>query len=241
MPGSELPKSKISSQYSDPIKNESLKNLAHRLQRLDSTTIAISKALFEGFLSGRLNRDDPEAQAVALQSVRDIISIEQQFDDININKRTFGEAYLTDSHIIFYWTKTLSFISQFLNKHPDDPVTAGSITSLERIAASMAALEELLLKDASSGILDTDVLASIGERWSRLDRMAESYGDSVASLRSLKRWCVVPRIRLCRMELTADREDVAREIKTLSVENSASANNRTPSPVSWVRRSMTSP
>lgn len=235
-----MPRSKISSQYSDPITNESLKNLARRLQRLDFIAIAFTKEIFEAVLSGRLNRDDPEAQAIAVQSLQDITSIEQQFDDINVNRQKFGEAYLTDGNIIFYWTKALSLISQFLNEHPDDPVTAASIASLERIAARMTALEQLLLRDASSGILGTDVLASVGERWSRLDRMAESYGDSIASLRSLKRWWVVPRIRLCHIKLTAGREDVVREIEALSVENSASANNRTPSPANWVRRSMTS-
>jgi hypothetical protein len=130
--GSGLPNSKISSQYSDPIKNESLKNLARRLQLLDSIPIIFVKALFELMLSGRLNRDDPEAHAMAQQSVRDITSIQQQFGDINVNKRTFGEAYLTDGNIIFYWAKALSFISQFLDQHPDEAVTAESINKLNQ-------------------------------------------------------------------------------------------------------------
>jgi len=188
MPVSELPKSTISSQYSDPITNESLKNLARRLQRLDSTAIAVTEEIFEAVQSGRLNRDDPKAQAIARQSLQDVASIKQQFDDINLNRQQFGEAYLTDGNIIFYWTKALSLISQLLNQHSGDLATNPSIDSLERMADGMAELEQPLLRDASSGILDPDVLASIGERWSRLDRMAESYGGSIASLQSLKRW-----------------------------------------------------
>lgn len=67
-----------------------------------------------------------------------------------------------------------------------------SPTLASSLVTPVPPFEKLLLRDASSRILDTDVLASVGERWSRLDRMAESYGDSIASLRSLKRWWVVP-------------------------------------------------
>ena len=191
MQGSGLPNSRISSQFSDPIKNESLKNLARRLQSLDSSPISFVRTLYGEIVAGRLNREDPQAKIAALESLDDIRSIEQQFDDINTNKRTFGTAYLTDTNIIYYWTKMLALTSQLLDQHPEDPLTVASVGILDRIALRMTALETSLMKDASRGVLNDQILASIGERWARLDRMAASYSDSIPAFRKLNSWCVI--------------------------------------------------
>ncbi|KAK0751301.1 hypothetical protein B0T18DRAFT_361708 [Schizothecium vesticola] len=188
LPGSGLPKSKVSSQFSSPIKNESLKSLARRLQSLDSIPITIVEKLYEVILTTRLDGEDPKAKSWARQSLRDINSIWQQFRDINMNRHTFGTDYLTDGNIIGYWTKTFSHMSQFLSRLPEDPATKENIGKLGEIIDRMAALEEPLLLVASRGTLNADILASIGERWSRLDCMAESYRDAVPSLRKLKSW-----------------------------------------------------
>lgn len=190
MQGSGLPNSRISSQFSDPIKNESLKNLARRLQSLDSSPISFVKTLYGEIVAGKLNSEDPQAKIAALESLDDIRSIEQQFEDINTSKRTFGVAYLTDKNIIYYWTKMLAVTSQLL-KHPEDALTVAIVGMLDRIVICMAALEAPLMKDASRGVLNDEILASIGERWARLDQMAASYSESIPAFRNLNSWCVI--------------------------------------------------
>lgn len=87
----------------------------------------------------------------------------------------------------------------------------------------MTALETSLMKDASRGVLNDQILASIGERWARLDRMAASYSDSIPAFRKLNSW-----------------EDVVHNLEDAMAtsEKSMPANDKTTSQVSLTKTTI---
>jgi hypothetical protein len=109
--GNDNPTSQISSQFSPEIQDESLKNFARGMRRLHSIPIGSTKEIFEAIVAGRLNLDDTMAHAIAQHRLRDIDSINGQFNDIMENRRTLGEDYLRDANLVFYWAKALDLMS----------------------------------------------------------------------------------------------------------------------------------
>lgn len=192
--------------------------------------VAYSRTIFEMMLSGRLNRDDPNAQGIAHRALQDIRSIENQFDDVLDNRRIFGEAYLKDGNIIFYWTRTFSFMVQITNMTSDDEASVTHINQqLTRLATQMSDLEQPLLNAAAGGCLDIDALSLIGERWSRLDAMVETHADQVVALRSLKRWFVSPWWGITyEANVLIPRDEVLRQVQGLLIQDAPVSVNSGP-------------
>ncbi|KAH6626575.1 hypothetical protein B0J18DRAFT_425155 [Chaetomium sp. MPI-SDFR-AT-0129] len=185
LPPISFPSSLISDLYSPALSHESLRILARKLATLDQRALSIVQAICLSIQSGRLNAGDTASQAEARRNLDDIQALSVQFGDITEGRRAFGEGYLRDRHMIYFWAKALSFGSQAYRASPEDPLSKAFEAVMGGLVRELAMVEDCLVAAAGEGVLEDEVMYTVGERWSRAEGMAGVFGQSFVE------WAVV--------------------------------------------------
>lgn len=80
-------------------------------------------------------------------------------------------------------------MSRFLDIEETPDLAIDEIrTALGKLVNTMIPLEKIPVTIASDNNLNAEFRSTIGERWSRLDGMAENYHDRIEILATLPRW-----------------------------------------------------
>ena len=149
--------------------------------------LSFLEQLYQQIIIGRLNKDDRDAQQIAQDDVSDIKTIEQQFDEVRLGKFAFSETYLTDRHLLHYWTRSFSFMSQML-RDSGDSMFQPVLSYLKESLSLAAVLETAAIDAASAGLLKLEYRLVLAEKWDILDAISKEYYNHDQSPRTLSTW-----------------------------------------------------
>jgi len=180
------PKAIINSNYGPALTNEELYAVARSLSKLDQFLLLYCQHFYQQILSGDLNPGDVSAQRLALNDLEDLQTIITQIQDVNNGRFVFSSLYLKERHILYYWGRAFSFLSQ--NLLAGDEIHQPSLGNLKRITEYAADVENALLDAGSVGVLTSDYRLVLSERWDLLESAFNLYHEHSQSPRTVSRW-----------------------------------------------------
>ncbi|ENH72267.1 hypothetical protein FOC1_g10004505 [Fusarium oxysporum f. sp. cubense race 1] len=164
----------------------------------DSNGIAIEDGLLfcyvlsEGISIGiPYNPGDVSAQRLALNDLEDLQTIITQIQDVNNGRFVFSSLYLKERHILYYWGRAFSFLSQ--NLLAGDEIHQPSLGNLKRITEYATDVESALLDAGSVGVLTSDYRLVLSERWDLLESAFNLYHEHSQSPRTVSKWPEIAR------------------------------------------------
>ncbi|EWY97387.1 hypothetical protein FOYG_02235 [Fusarium oxysporum NRRL 32931] len=190
-PSTQPPKAIINSNYGPALTNEELYAVARSLSKLDQFLLLYCQHFYQQISSGDLNPGDVSAQRLALNDLDDIQTIITQIQDVNNGRFVFSSLYLKERHILYYWGRAFSFLSQ--NLLAGDEIHQPSLGNLKRITDYAAEIESALLDAGSEGVLTSDYRLVLSERWDLLESAFNLYHQHSQSPRTVARWPEIAR------------------------------------------------
>ncbi|KAI1027141.1 hypothetical protein LB504_008040 [Fusarium proliferatum] len=188
-PSTQPPKAIVNSNYGPALTNEELYSLARNLSKLDQFLLLYCQHFYQQIASGQLNSGDVSAQRLALNDLEDLQTIITQIQDISNGRCVFSSLYLKERHILYYWGRAISFLSQ--NLLAGDEIHQPSLGNLKRITEYASDLENAILGAGSAGVLTSDDRLVLSERWDLLESALNLYYQHSQSPRTLGKWRVI--------------------------------------------------
>ncbi|KAF5543343.1 salicylate hydroxylase [Fusarium mexicanum] len=185
------PKAIINSNYGPALKDEELYALARSLSKLDQFLLLYCQHFYQQIASGELNPGDVSAQRLALNDLEDLQTIITQIDDINNGRFVFSSLYLKERHILYYWGRAFSFLSQ--NLLAGDEIHQPSLGNLNRITEYASDIEGAVLDAGSAGVLTSNYRLVLSERWDILESALSLYHQHSQSPRTVSKWPEIAR------------------------------------------------
>ncbi|KAL9570952.1 hypothetical protein ACKAV7_005289 [Fusarium commune] len=185
------PKAIINSNYGPALTNEELYAVARSLSKLDQFLVLYCQHFYQQISSGDLNPGDVSAQRLALNDLEDLQTIINQIQDVNNGRFVFSSLYLKERHILYYWGRAFSFLSQ--NLLAGDEIHQPSLGNLKRITEYAADIEGALLDAGAAGVLSSDYRLVLSERWDLLESAFNLYHQHSQSPRTVARWPEIAR------------------------------------------------
>ncbi|KAF4418712.1 salicylate hydroxylase [Fusarium acutatum] len=146
---------------------------------------------YQQIASGELNTGDVSAQRLALNDLEDLQTIITQIQDINNGRFVFSSFYLKERHILYYWGRAFSFLSQ--NLLAGDEIHQPSLGNLKRITEYASDIESAVLDAGSVGALTSDYRLVLSERWDLLESALNLYHQHSQSSRTVSKWSEMAR------------------------------------------------
>ncbi|KAH7171666.1 hypothetical protein DER46DRAFT_677233 [Fusarium sp. MPI-SDFR-AT-0072] len=181
----------INSNYGPALTNEELYAVARSLSKLDQFLLLYCQHFYQQISSGDLNPGDVSAQRLALNDLEDLQTIINQIQDVNNGRFVFSSLYLKERHILYYWGRAFSFLSQ--NLLAGDEIHQPSLGNLKRITEYAADIEGALLDAGAAGVLSSDYRLVLSERWDLLESAFNLYHQHSQSPRTVARWPEIAR------------------------------------------------
>ncbi|KAF4502482.1 salicylate hydroxylase [Fusarium agapanthi] len=185
------PKAIINSNYGPPLTNEDLYAVARSLSKLDQFLLLYCQHFYQQIASGGLNPGDVSAQRLALNDLEDLQTIITQIQDINNGRFVFSSLYLKERHILYYWGRAFSFLSQ--NLLAGDEIHQPSLGNLKRITEYASDIESAVLDAGSARVLTSDCRLVLSERWDLLESALNLYHQHSQSPRTVAKWPEIAR------------------------------------------------
>ncbi|RBR16966.1 hypothetical protein FVER53590_05727 [Fusarium verticillioides] len=164
---SQPPKATINDNYGPALTNEELYAVARSLSKLDQFLLLYCQHFYQQIASGELNPGDVSAQRLAVNDLEDLQTIITQIQDINNGRFIFSSLYLKERHILYYWGRAFSFLSQ--NLLAGNEIHQPSLGNLERIIEYASDIQSAVLDAGSAGVLTSDYRLVLSERWDFLE------------------------------------------------------------------------
>ncbi|KAF5981977.1 hypothetical protein FBULB1_4479 [Fusarium bulbicola] len=190
-PSTQAPKAIINSNYGPALKDEELYALARSLSKVDHFLLVYCQLFYQEIVSGRINAGDVTAQRLALDDLDDLETIITQIKDVDSGRFVFSSLYLKERHILYYWGRAFSFLSQILLT--DDEIHQPTLDNLERISEYASDIEAAVLDAGSAGVLTSDYRLVLSERWDLLERALSLYHQHSQSPRTVAKWLEIAR------------------------------------------------
>ncbi|KAF4956915.1 hypothetical protein FGADI_3518 [Fusarium gaditjirri] len=187
----QTPKAIINSNYGPALTNEELYALARSLSNLDQFLLLYCQHFYQRILTGDLNPGDAAAQRLALNDLDDLETIITQIQDVKKGQSVFSSLYLKERHILYYWGRAISFLSQ--NLLAGDEIHQPSLGNLKRITGFAADIESALLDAGDAGVLTSDYRLVLSERWDLLESAFNLYHEHSQDPRTVARWPEIAR------------------------------------------------
>ncbi|KAF5582546.1 salicylate hydroxylase [Fusarium pseudoanthophilum] len=187
----QAPKAVINDNYGPALTNEELYALARSLSKLDQFLLLYCQHFYQQIASGALNPGDVSAQRLALNDLEDLQTIIAQIQDINNGRFIFSSLYLKERHILYYWGRAFSFLSQ--NLLAGDGIHQPSLGNLERIIEYASDIESAVLDAGSAEVLTSDYRLVLSERWDLLESAINLYHQHSQSPRTVAKWPEIAR------------------------------------------------
>ncbi|KLO87846.1 uncharacterized protein Y057_14554 [Fusarium fujikuroi] len=146
---------------------------------------------YQQIASGQLNPGDISAQRLALNDLEDPQTIISQIQDINTGRFVFSSLYLKERHILYYWGRAISFLSQ--NLLAADEIHQPSLWNLKRITEYASDMESAVLDAGWAGVLTSDYRLVLSERWDLFESAFNLYHQHSQSPRTVAKWPNVAR------------------------------------------------
>ncbi|KAF5237443.1 hypothetical protein FANTH_10805 [Fusarium anthophilum] len=188
---SQPPKAIVNSNYGPALTNEELYAVARSLSKLDQFLILYCQHFYQQIASGELNPGDVSAQRLALNDLEDLQTIITQIQDINNGRFVFSSLYLKERHILYYWGRAFSFLSQ--NLLAGDEIHQPSLGNLKRITEYASDIEIAVLDAGSAGVLTSNYRLVLSERWDLLESALSLYHLHSQSPRTVSKWPEIAR------------------------------------------------
>ncbi|KAF5601774.1 salicylate hydroxylase [Fusarium pseudocircinatum] len=185
-PLTQPPKAIINSNYGPALTNEELYAVARSLSKLDQFLLLYCQHFYQQIASGELNPGDIPAQRLALNDLEDLQTIIAQIQDVNNGRFVFSSLYLKERHILYYWGRAFSFLSQ--NLLAGDEIHQPSLGNLKRINEYASDIESAVLGAGSAGVLISDYRLVLSERWDLLESALSMYHQHSQSARTVAKW-----------------------------------------------------
>ncbi|KAF5715797.1 hypothetical protein FGLOB1_2834 [Fusarium globosum] len=185
-PSTQPPKAIINSNYGPALTNEELYAVARSLSKLDQFLLVYCQHFYQQIASGRLNSGDVSAQRLALNDLEDLETIITQIHGVNNGRFVFSSLYLKERHILYYWGRAISFLSQCLVA--EDEIHQPSLGNLQSITEYASDIESAVLDAGSAGVLTSDYRLVLSERWDLLENAFNLYHQHSQSPRTVGKW-----------------------------------------------------
>jgi hypothetical protein len=131
------------------------------------------------FYEKRASPTDEAHKAKAVPSVEECIEIRQQWKDVDSGQFKFSQRYMTSNHFVPIWTEGLRIIKETLGSNQMSNNQPKKRNDFERILLHYETLTKSLksrmVDAAHRGLLESEVLFSIQDRWVRLDEVVDWY------------------------------------------------------------------
>ncbi|KAF5546761.1 salicylate hydroxylase [Fusarium napiforme] len=190
-PSNQAPKAVINDNYGPALTNEELYALARSLSKLDQFLLLYCQHFYQQIASGALNPGDVSAQRLALNDLEDLQTIITQIQDINNGRFIFSSMYLKERHILYYWGRAFSFLSQ--NLLAGDEIHQPSLGNLERIIEYASDIERAVLDAGSAGVLTSDYRLVLSERWDLIESALNLHHKHGMSYHKVAKWPEIAR------------------------------------------------
>ena len=155
--------------------DDTLLTLARANAKLDRKILAIVNIILGNILAGHFNAGDVNAQIESRRDVADIATIESQFGAIERGESTFTNLYLVNRHLLYYWQKAFSLLTQFLGAGKDDPTYEPICNFIEEVLRRADELSVEIIAVAEKGLLKPEVRTILGEKWDKVDQLCDFY------------------------------------------------------------------
>ncbi|KAF5566700.1 hypothetical protein FPHYL_3641 [Fusarium phyllophilum] len=190
-PSPQPPKAIINSNYGPALTNEELYTVARSLSELDRYLLSSCQHVYEQIVSGELNAGDVSAHRLALNDLEDLQTIMTQIQDITLGRFVFSDLYLKERHILYYWGRAFSFISQLLKA--SDGINEPVLGMLKTITEYASDIESAVLDAGSAGVLTSDYRLVLSERWDLLENVFDLCHEHSQSPRTVSKWSEIAR------------------------------------------------
>jgi hypothetical protein len=167
----------VSSEYGQALTDNTLLDLARMLSLLDRQLLFLLRTVYEKALPGFDNAKQVEHG----QYLAEIRGITSQFQQIERGDFSFSELYLKDRHILQGWQKAFNMISDMLESGEVEGLYNEAMDYMREIVLSAVNVEKALITAGSKGILSSEALTALGDRWLILQKacnVCHSYDKS---------------------------------------------------------------
>jgi hypothetical protein len=156
------------------------------LSELDRYLLSSCQHIYEKVAAGELNAGDVSAQRLALNDLEDLQTVMTQIQDVTLGRFVFSELYLKERHILYYWGRAFSFISQILKS--SEGINKPMLGMLKRIIQYASDIESAVLDAGSAGVLTSDYRLVLSERWDLLEQAFDLHHEHFESPRTVSKW-----------------------------------------------------
>lgn len=109
-----------------------------------------------------------------------------QIRDITLGRFVFSDLYLKERHILYYWGRAFSLISQLLIA--GDEINEPVLGMLKTITEYASDIESAVLDAGSAGVLTSDYRLVLSERWDLLENGFDLYHQHSQTPRTVSKW-----------------------------------------------------